>query len=108
MERRQQYFTDQESLTQRVLPEVELRSGLRPLGAGLYFGFETSAAALGKELGLQVNAGHGLTYANVSRVAAIPGLAEFNIGHSIISHAVTVGLKTAVQEMLRLMASYRG
>jgi pyridoxine 5-phosphate synthase len=65
------------------------------------------AAALGHKLGLQVNAGHGLTYANVSRVAAIPGLAEFNIGHSIIARAVFVGIETAVREMKTLVAGER-
>jgi lipopolysaccharide assembly outer membrane protein LptD (OstA) len=49
VERRQQYFTDDQDLNQKVLPEVELRSSLQHLGAGLYFGFETSAAALEKD-----------------------------------------------------------
>ncbi len=49
--------------------------------------------------GLIVNAGHGLNYQNVEPVAAIPGMNELNIGHSIIGRAIFTGLKTAVQEM---------
>lgn len=51
------------------------------------------------ELGLRVNAGHGLTYWNVYPVACIQGMEELNIGHSIISRAVLVGLERAVKEM---------
>jgi pyridoxine 5-phosphate synthase len=59
-------------------------------------------------LGLQVNAGHGLTYHNLPLLRHVPHLVELNIGHSIISYAVSFGLTAAVQEMLRLMANYRG
>ncbi len=52
-------------------------------------------------LGLIVAAGHGLTYRNVSALAAIPEITEFNIGHNIISRAVFVGLNQAVEEMIR-------
>lgn len=55
------------------------------------------------ELGLQVNAGHGLNYRNLSTLRQVPHLVELNIGHSIISRAVVVGLATAVREMLLLM-----
>lgn len=51
------------------------------------------------DLGLRVNAGHGLTYWNVYAVACIEGMEELNIGHSIISRAVLVGLERAVKEM---------
>lgn len=54
-------------------------------------------------LGLQVNAGHGLNYHNVQAVAAIPGLADLNIGHAIVARAVFTGLQEAVREMKRLM-----
>jgi len=54
-------------------------------------------------LGLQVNAGHGLDYHNVQAVAAIEGIVEFNIGHSIISRAVFSGLHQAVADMKRLL-----
>jgi pyridoxine 5-phosphate synthase len=50
-------------------------------------------------LGLRVNAGHGLTYWNVYPVACIPGMEELNIGHTIISRAVLVGMERAVREM---------
>ncbi len=52
-----------------------------------------------RELGLRVNAGHGLTYWNVHPVATISGIEELNIGHSIISRAALVGLERAVREM---------
>ena len=55
------------------------------------------------EKGLIVNAGHGLHYHNTEAIAAIPGINELNIGHSIIAHAAFVGLKTAVKEMRDLI-----
>jgi pyridoxine 5-phosphate synthase len=58
-------------------------------------------------LGLGVNAGHGLNYKNVTTLFRVPHLVELNIGHSIISHAVFVGLERAVGEMLALMKEYR-
>lgn len=61
------------------------------------------AVERGRELGLQVNAGHGLDYHNVKAVAAIEGILEFNIGHAIISRAVFAGLHTAVADMKRLL-----
>lgn len=54
-------------------------------------------------IGLKVNAGHGLNYNNVSQIAAIPQILELNIGHSIISRAVSNGLHEAVREMKRLI-----
>jgi pyridoxine 5-phosphate synthase len=59
-------------------------------------------------LGLKVNAGHGLNYENLPALFRVPHLVELNIGHSIVSRAVLVGLETAVKEMLRLMENYRG
>lgn len=53
--------------------------------------------------GLIVHAGHGLTYRNVRPVAAIEGLCEFNIGHSIVARAVLVGMREATEEMMRLI-----
>lgn len=61
------------------------------------------AVQQGLDLGLYVNAGHGLDYHNVQAVAAIPGVSELNIGHAIISRAVFNGLQEAVREMKRLM-----
>jgi pyridoxine 5-phosphate synthase len=60
-------------------------------------------AKRGRGLGLAVHAGHGLTYENVIPVAAIPEIEELNIGHSIISRAVFVGLERAVREMWDLL-----
>lgn len=61
------------------------------------------AVSAAKKLRLGVNAGHGLDYRNVVSVAAIKGIEEFNIGHSIISRAVLVGMDQAVREMLQLL-----
>ncbi len=58
-------------------------------------------------LGLKVNAGHGLNYQNLPLLHRVPHLVELNIGHSIVSRAVTVGLQAAVREMLALMAPYQ-
>ncbi|HLU20429.1 MAG TPA: pyridoxine 5'-phosphate synthase [Pusillimonas sp.] len=62
-------------------------------------------AALGAGLGLRVNAGHGLHYENVSAIAALPGIAELNIGHAIISQAVFDGLEKAVRDMKALLVA---
>ncbi|HOQ87784.1 MAG TPA: pyridoxine 5'-phosphate synthase [Phycisphaerae bacterium] len=62
---------------------------------------------LGQELGLLVHGGHGLTYNNIGPIAAMPGFSEFNIGHSIVSRAVFVGLREAVREMKALVAGPR-
>ena len=66
-----------------------------------------SAVAYGQTLGLVVNAGHGLHYQNVEPIAALPGINELNIGHSIIARAVFTGLKGAVKEMKKLMLQAR-
>jgi len=62
-----------------------------------------AACVLARSLNLGVNAGHGLNYRNVQPVAAIPGIHELNIGHSIIGRAVLVGLERAVREMKALL-----
>jgi pyridoxine 5-phosphate synthase len=66
-----------------------------------------TAARAAKKLGLVVLAGHGLTYRNIDGIATIPEIEELNIGHSIISRAVLVGLDTAVREMAALMRQPR-
>lgn len=66
-----------------------------------------AGATCARSLGLNVNAGHGLNYQNVTTLFSVPHLVELNIGHSIISHSVTAGLATAVNEMLALMKNYR-
>lgn len=65
------------------------------------------AVNFARSLGLIVNAGHGLNYQNVEAIAAIPGINELNIGHSIVARAVFTGLKEAVREMKRLMLQAR-
>lgn len=64
-------------------------------------------AQLGAELELEVHAGHGLTYQNVAPIAGIPEVVELNIGHSIISRAIYVGLRQAVADMRRIMDEAR-
>ena len=63
-----------------------------------------NAAKLAQDLGLKVNAGHGLNYQNVKRMHEIPDLVELNIGHSIISRAVFTGLGEAVKTMHDLIS----
>ena len=67
----------------------------------------TEGAATARHLGLRVNAGHGLTYQNVEPIAAIPGMEELNIGHTIVARAVAVGLQQAVREMKALIQNPR-
>jgi pyridoxine 5-phosphate synthase len=62
-----------------------------------------NAVKLARKLDLGVNAGHGLNYINVKKVAAIGGIEEFNIGHSIMSRAILVGLDRAVRDMSELV-----
>jgi len=64
-------------------------------------------AALAVKNGIEPHAGHGLTYDNVTPVAAIPQLAELNIGHFLIGEAIFVGLEESVREMRRLMDNAR-
>ncbi|MFN3847304.1 MAG: pyridoxine 5'-phosphate synthase [Paracoccaceae bacterium] len=65
-------------------------------------------AALADSLGLEVHAGHGLTYDNVAPIAAIPQVMELNIGHFLIGEAVFIGLGPAIEEMRRRMDEVRG
>ncbi len=65
-----------------------------------------AAAELGHARGLQVNAGHGINYINLPQLLRVPYLAELNIGHSIVSRAMTVGMRSAVSEMLAGMKDY--
>ena len=65
------------------------------------------AAALGRSVGLAVHAGHGLTYENVTPVAAIDEIEELNIGHSIVSRAVFTGIERATREMAELLRRAR-
>ncbi len=65
------------------------------------------AVDIGHDLGLQVNAGHGLHYHNVQAIAAIPQIRELNIGHAIIADALFSGLHTSVSNMKKLMVEAR-
>ena len=62
-----------------------------------------TAIKLAAKVGLGINAGHGLNYVNIKPVAALGGIEEYNIGHSIISRAVLVGLDRAVRDMVDLI-----
>ena len=66
-----------------------------------------TSASLGRELGLAVHAGHGLTVRNVGPVAAIDEIEELNIGHSIVSRAVFIGIAAAVREIAEAMNASR-
>jgi len=77
-----------------VVGEEERRKELEKLAGG---------AKQALDVGLRVHAGHGLNYQNVKPVAKIAGIEDLNIGHSIISRAVFVGLEKAVKEMLSLI-----
>jgi pyridoxine 5-phosphate synthase len=87
-------------------PVVELHTGAYAEASGAAASAEharlVAAVEMAGELGLTVNAGHGLHYHNVEAIAAIPGLHELNIGHAIIARSLFVGLKEAVAEMKRL------
>lgn len=66
-----------------------------------------AGVAAGVRHGLKVNAGHGLHYTNVQAIAAMPDIAELNIGHAIVAHAVFVGWESAVREMKAIMTKAR-
>jgi pyridoxine 5-phosphate synthase len=91
------------------VPAIELHTGSyshRPESSATLEALRDSARR-GADLGLAVHAGHGLTVRNVGPVASIPEIEELNIGHSIISRAVFVGLDRAVKEMREAMNAAR-
>lgn len=90
-----------EETSQKPLDSPECKPGDLPELERLIAG-----AKQAHTLGLKVNAGHGLNYENLGLLHQVPHLVELNIGHSIISRAVTVGLAEAVKEMLGAMQSY--
>ena len=65
------------------------------------------AATYGRSLGLEIHAGHGLTYDNVKPIARLPEIVELNIGHFLIGEAIFVGLAESVRTMRRLMDEAR-
>jgi len=91
---------------------VELHTGeyanaIDPVSRQLELRRLVDAAVGGRELGLDVHAGHGLTYENVTPVAAIPEIEELNIGHSVVSRAVLTGMEAAVRHMAQLLRRAR-
>jgi pyridoxine 5-phosphate synthase len=77
-----------------------------PAGAATHLEQLARAAAHAVEAGLRVHLGHGLNYLNVKPVARIPGVEELNIGHSIVSRAVLVGMVQAVRDMKAAMTEH--
>jgi len=105
-------FIDPEASALEVSKElgvtaVELHTGEYAEQGAVQLPRLQAAARLGRDLGLAVHAGHGLTYENVRPVAAIQEIEELNIGHSIISRAVLMGLEHAVTEMRGLLMEGR-
>ncbi len=84
-------------------PVVELHTGAYADGRAGEFDRLRNAAALTADLGLECHAGHGLTYANVQPIAALPQVRELNIGHYLMGEAILFGLPHAVREMRRLI-----
>ena len=86
---------------------IELHTGQYALARGAVqvqqLAALVAAGKLANDLGLRLHAGHGLNYHNVRPVATIAGMLELNIGHSIISRAVLVGMERAVREMKALL-----
>ncbi len=93
-------------------PLVELHTGHYAEAPDARRGHElqrlVEGVRIGRELGLQVNAGHGLNYHNVQAVAALDGITEFNIGHAIVARALVCGMHAAVRDMKRLLVAARG
>lgn len=100
-----------EAAAQAGAPSVELHTGAYCESRGARAAIELQrlkeAARLAAGLGLEVHAGHGLNYHNVTPVAAIPEVVELNIGHALICHALLVGLPQALREMKALMREAR-
>ena len=67
-----------------------------------------AASSKGHELGLQVNAGHGINLSNLPALLRAPHLSELNVGHHLVSRAIFVGLRQSVSEMLEMMQDYDG
>jgi pyridoxine 5-phosphate synthase len=92
-------------------PVIELHTGTYADSTGAAQAREleriVSAARRAANLGLEVHAGHGLTYHNVEPIAAIPEIVELNIGHCIVARAIFTGLPAAVRDMKALMAGAR-
>lgn len=94
------------------VPIVELHTGtycdLNPEQREAEVAALAAAAELAREHRIQVNAGHGLNTENVSGIFSVPHLHTLNIGHSLVSRALMVGMREAVREMLAAMEGYEG
>jgi pyridoxine 5-phosphate synthase len=86
---------------------VELHTGAYSNQRPGELGRLAAAAAMTAQLGLECHAGHGLTYANVRPIAALPEIRELNIGHYLIGEALLVGLPASIRQMKDLMLSAR-
>jgi pyridoxine 5-phosphate synthase len=98
----------------QVRAAARVRAGVVELHTGAYANGKpgelerlAAAARLTAEVGLECHAGHGLTYENVTPVAALPEIRELNIGHYLIGEALLVGLPASIREMKRLMDAAR-
>ena len=89
---------------------IELHTGsfanAAPAGGEAEFLLLREAAILGHRLGLQINAGHGITLINLPMLMRVPYLAELNVGHSLVARAIFVGLARSVRDMRTLMSAY--
>lgn len=88
-------------------PVVELHTGAYAHGAPGELDRIIHAAAFGASIGLEIHAGHGLTYDNVKPIAAIPEIRELNIGHFLIGEAIFIGLEASIREMRKRMDEAR-
>lgn len=84
-------------------PVIELHTGAYALGKENELSRLHEAALIAAECGLELHAGHGLTYDNVKPITELPGLKELNIGHFLISEAIFVGLGASVRRMKDLL-----
>lgn len=104
-------FKQVRSAAKAGAPVVELHTGTYAGARGRHKRAELErlrrAAILAHRLGIRVNAGHGLDYENTRSVARLPYIEELNIGHSVVSRAVFVGIKQAVREMLKQCATQK-
>jgi pyridoxine 5-phosphate synthase len=104
-------FAQLDSAVAAGAPVVELHTGQYADSEGENQAKElqriVKAAEYGEELGLRVNAGHGLHYGNVAAIAAIEQIFELNIGHAIVARAIFDGLSSAVSDMKRRMVEAR-
>ena len=106
-------FIDPEK--EQIEKSLQTRANMIEIHTGLYANAKSErsrqreltkverAVSYAMELGLKVSAGHGLNYHNVREVATIKGIEELNIGHSIVSRSVLVGIETAVRDMVGLI-----